>query len=899
MSTKLRKLQSRVQESQIENIMIKDYEYLTAQYNDCVASNNEAKRIEAAAARLAKDKQAYYPAKANVPREVIIRRWCTPTTYRLIMDNKICGVGELLSSSEVEKLAKKKPGVPDGWTIREYAQEMRFVFIKCKLWKMAGYVCKQWNTLMESSETKHLRLTPAQRRRMLMEIDIPIYLQDMPRHISRKDFISENFDTYRLCIESWVCLLREGISPSTQPGNKRLSLDEARINFYLDLMLRKGLICLILDAKEASDAFIAEVNGGSFMLPITNPFFEDVQLWRIKGEDPASVLQILRYPKRLSISGTTAAAYEAAFEFKRLNREHRLREMFNWSSYQWHYVLKVRRVIEKMFEDAEYSTLGVQDILEVAVEHGYFSSGAVTGTSQNCIAAKAVQSELEGVMVGSNAVYGSTFTDNVNKRHYKSASYGSTSSGSYTDLSRRKTRYSEFHTVPKTAWSVRAICYEQAGRQFLQQGFRALLEDVTDTFGCVDLHDQSKNREACILGSKYRDTVTVDLSHASDSIGWKHYVDCFPNWMVDTFFQLRAPKIRMFNEEFRNNVAWTSGAGLCFFCETIFFLAVAIAAIMEERENQGKRPWPTKAELARCKQYGDDGIYPTEYAENIVRVLSLLGFAVNTSKSYCSKTDAYRESCGEEAYDGKLLSSNYFPRKPMDLDTDERLLSLISLQHRFFDSPTMGLFFIKAVESVKKNAITCLPYAEDSTPWYMYDIPQVYYAMPTQSLYIKAMRFETVYSSALSKELDRVGEILGYGQFLKFGTHVDYEGGLRIVKPLNHRSLSGKPEISCSIAAIPFVIGSYPVTFKCDDEVITLTSDTELQQFCKKKVSEPAKPKRSTQGNAQNARPQKKTEKEQKLKNNVPNKTPQKKTEKEQKPKANEPNKKSNNSNNK
>lgn len=846
------KLQSRITESQITSTMEKDYAYLTAQYNDCVASNKEAKRIEAAAARLSKDQKVYYPAKSNVPREVIIHSWCTPQTKRLIEDGKIYEAKKLLPYSNALLDVQRKAGVNESQAYRALAFK-GLIPIKCKLWEMAGYVCNDRNTLMESNETKHLRLTPSQRRRMLMNIDVPTLLQDMPRHISRRDFISFNFDTYRLCIESWICLLREGISPSTQPGNNRLSLDEARINFYLELILRKGLITTILDAQVASDALIVELNGGEFLLPITNPFYEDVQLWRAKGEDPASILQILRYPKRLSIYGTTAAAYNAAVEFKEINQEHQRLEKANWSKYQWHYVLKVRKVLEKMFEGAYQKTLGLEGLIEVAKEAGYFSAGVVTGTSHNCAAAKAVQAELEGAILGSDAVYGSTFTDNVSKRHNNSYNYSSTSySQSYLDPNRRKTRISEFHTVPKTAWSVRGVCYEQAGRQFLQQGFRKLLGDVVDTFGCIDLKDQSRNRDACILGSKYRNTVTVDLSHASDTISWKHVYDCYPNWIVDVFYQLRAPKIRMDKEEFRNSIAWTSGASLCFDCETYLFLAVAIAAIMEEREAQGKRSWPTQTELARCFQYGDDGVYPTEYASNIVRVLSILGFTVNTSKSYCSKTDAYRESCGEEAYDGKLLSGDYFPRKPMDLESDERLLSLISLQHRFFNSPTMGLFFIKAVEAVKSNAITCLPYVDDSTPWFPYDLPKVYYKRSTQSLCIKTMRFETTYTSVSSKELDRVGEILGYGQFLKHGTHIDYEGGIKIVKPLNHRALSGSPAISCSIKTIPFVIEKYPITFTCDDKVIHLSSDTELQEFCKSKLNEPANTAQTTQSRKQN-----------------------------------------------
>lgn len=858
MSTKLKFLQSRITESQITSIMVQDYKYLTAQYQDCVASNKEAKRIALAAAKLSGDQKAYY-VKQKPVHSLTIDHFVSTEVHQAILDGKVVLLSELMSRSTISELLSKqnKESVEvDELPATVILNGKKYSILRTSVWWLGHYVCSNYDNLMKAEETKKLRMTPAQRRRMLMNINVPVYLENMPRHISQGDFIKRNFDTYRLCIESWICLFREGISHSTQPDSKRLYLDEARINFYFDLMLRKGLIAVISDAKEASDAFISFINGNDLILSRTNPFFEDVSLWRLRGEDPASVLQILRYPKRLSIEGTTAAAYEAAIEFKVTNNEHRQREMSNWSSYQWHYVLRIRKVLEKMFATVK-EPLSVSECYEVAKDRGYFSSGSVTGSSSKAMAAKAIQAELEGVMNGHGAVYGSSFTDCVSKKHYKGWYKGPMTTSSYLDEKRKNTRYSEFHTVPKTAWAVRAICYEQAGRQFLQQGFRGFLESVVETFGCVDLHDQSKNRDACIQGSKYRDTVTIDLSHASDSISWKDIYDCFPNWIVAMFHVLRAPKIRMDQEVFRNNVAWTSGAGLCFFTETIFFLACAIVGIMEIRERQGKRPWPTKTELARCFQYGDDGVYPTEYADNIIRVLCIMGFTVNMDKSYSSKTDSYRESCGEEAYNGIPLSGDYFPRKPMDLESDERLLSLISLQHRFFNSPTMGLFFIKAVETVKKNAVTCLPNIEDSTPWYPYDIPQVYYSKDTQSLYIKTMRFETVYSSASLKELDRIGEILGYGQFLEYGTHADYEGGLRIVKPLNHRSLSGDPTVSCSIKTIPFVIEGYPISFKCDDEVITLNSEAELIEFCRRKFKEkPAKPTNSNKvkkGKATNA----------------------------------------------
>lgn len=82
------------------------------------------------------------------------------------------------------------------------------------------------------------------------------------------------------------------------------------------------------------------------------------------------------------------------------------------------------------------------------------------------------------------------------------------------------------------------------------------------------------------------------------------------------------------------------GSAMCFPVETLVFAACCEYVTREH----GHR--------LRYSVFGDDIIVPTECYDDLLHVLSLLGFKVNQDKSFFKPSDWFRESCGGEYCDG-------------------------------------------------------------------------------------------------------------------------------------------------------------------------------------------------------------------------------------------------------
>lgn len=91
--------------------------------------------------------------------------------------------------------------------------------------------------------------------------------------------------------------------------------------------------------------------------------------------------------------------------------------------------------------------------------------------------------------------------------------------------------------------------------------------------------------------------------------------------------------------------------------------------------------------------YGDDCILPTEFAETFISICELIGFSVNTDKSYYGE-EFYRESCGVEFFHGHEISSQYWPRKEVK---KKDLSVLIPLQHKVYNLPYTNDVIVKAI----------------------------------------------------------------------------------------------------------------------------------------------------------------------------------------------------------
>jgi hypothetical protein len=70
----------------------------------------------------------------------------------------------------------------------------------------------------------------------------------------------------------------------------------------------------------------------------------------------------------------------------------------------------------------------------------------------------------------------------------------------------------------------------------------------------------------------------------------------------------------------------------------------------------------TPVELASIAVYGDDVIFPREYYPYWEMFMEMLGFEINSTKSFWMVSQPFRETCGAETYDGVVITPIRMPR---------------------------------------------------------------------------------------------------------------------------------------------------------------------------------------------------------------------------------------------
>ena len=260
-------------------------------------------------------------------------------------------------------------------------------------------------------------------------------------------------------------------------------------------------------------------------------------------------------------------------------------------------------------------------------------------------------------------------------------------------------------TVPKTLKTPRIIAVEPTCMQYVQQGlmtkFVQYMESPTlrtihgvvrinNAHNFVGFTDQVPNQDLARQGSLTGDLATLDLSEASDRVS---------NQLVRSMLE-RYPHLSRGVDACRSRKADVPGHGvvrlakfasmgsaLTFPIEAMVFATVATMGIASAL----KRPVTAKLceELrGRVRVYGDDIIVPVDHVHEVVRYLETFGFKVNTNKSFW--TGKFRESCGEEFYDGERVSiarfRREFPTRPTHV---QEIISLVSFRNQIY---SLGLW---------------------------------------------------------------------------------------------------------------------------------------------------------------------------------------------------------------
>lgn len=250
-------------------------------------------------------------------------------------------------------------------------------------------------------------------------------------------------------------------------------------------------------------------------------------------------------------------------------------------------------------------------------------------------------------------------------------------------------------TVPKNCKVRRLIAIEDPISMSMQLYLKEQLERcirLSPFARYMPLKDQSVMQGLAREGVRMQNFATVDLSHASDSVTWRLVQELFPDDWVQLFERCR-PKGFIESEYDRHcsqlNMFATMGCGCTFVVETLCFWALDMATCLYEEHRshlQYSKCFDDYLEWVECYAYGDDQIVPTEHYEAIISTLQMFGFTVNCEKSY--STGNFRESCGKDyllvnscgmpfASDSQLTLENsnvadvtsiYYPRSPIPGD---------------------------------------------------------------------------------------------------------------------------------------------------------------------------------------------------------------------------------------
>lgn len=200
--------------------------------------------------------------------------------------------------------------------------------------------------------------------------------------------------------------------------------------------------------------------------------------------------------------------------------------------------------------------------------------------------------------------------------------------------------------VPKNYKTDRTIACEPTGNIPFQLAMDSYIKRRLRRVG-IDLSDQSRNQELSRIGSITGALATVDLSAASDSLALNTVHFLFPlEWSVF----LNRFRSRFYKSDFGSGAYEkfaSMGNGLTFPLETLIFWAAA-RSVSQIPHN--------------VSVYGDDIIVQRECYEDLVRLLSFLGFKINTDKSFVH--GPFRESCGTDWYLGRSVTPFYY-RNPM------------------------------------------------------------------------------------------------------------------------------------------------------------------------------------------------------------------------------------------
>jgi len=224
--------------------------------------------------------------------------------------------------------------------------------------------------------------------------------------------------------------------------------------------------------------------------------------------------------------------------------------------------------------------------------------------------------------------------------------------------------------VPKTSDISRMVCVEPSLNMYYQLGLGTILEDRLRCHFGIDISNQPEsNRRLAQIGSKDGSFSTIDLTSASDSLSMNLCREVFPTWFYDLLTLLRVTHTLVDGVPVELHMLSTMGNGFTFPIQTIIFSCIIRAAY---RVNG--IPF-RKGGILNWACFGDDLIVETNAFRSTARLLSMLGFSMNPSKTFFE--GPFRESCGTDWFYGQPVRGVYCKRlrSPQDICVTINLLN--------------------------------------------------------------------------------------------------------------------------------------------------------------------------------------------------------------------------------
>lgn len=192
--------------------------------------------------------------------------------------------------------------------------------------------------------------------------------------------------------------------------------------------------------------------------------------------------------------------------------------------------------------------------------------------------------------------------------------------------------------VPKTALTDRPIAIGPLLNVLIQKALGGQIRSRLKPFNNLN-NRQDYHQQQALKGSIDSSICTIDLKSASDTIAYAVVQELLPPAWFELLDKTRSPYYEIDGHSYEYHKFSAMGNGFTFELESLIFFAVAFATC----EYHG-------LDYRTVSVFGDDIIAPNAAFHPLKKVLEVLGFTVNSDKSFCE--DGFRESCGGDYFFG-------------------------------------------------------------------------------------------------------------------------------------------------------------------------------------------------------------------------------------------------------